>query len=288
VKPRTALVIFVGLVNSAFSAPGIGVELGGVEAPEAMGGRFALKKLRLSRDKPSSQARITGEIENRTGLAWNNVDFTVFLGDKSGREFKTPDGCFATSKLGTGATESSSCVFSGQFDFGSVRITRAVRSQGWVTAKYSFSLVSPAASRDLMYMDERVALELFPGERGIGLKIRNKLPDPVKLDWNQSSFVDWHGKSGRIIHDGVRFVERNSLLPPSVIPPGALLEDSIVPVSNIDLVGTMVLTDALFPARLPKAAELKGARVSVLLYLEANGVSRNYMLTVQVDDVVPN
>jgi len=70
--------------------------------------------------------------------------------------------------------------------------------------------------------DDKIALELF-----------NKLAQSMVLHWDRASFVDIYGKSERVTHSGVKFVDASRSQPPSSIPPATSLADTIVPVSNI-------------------------------------------------------
>lgn len=63
----------------------------------------------------------------------------------------------------------------------------------------------------------------------LGIDLKNKSEETIEIDWNRSTIVDRAGKVHGIIHKGVKIADRGSAMPPSVIPPGAILEDYVYP-----------------------------------------------------------
>lgn len=63
----------------------------------------------------------------------------------------------------------------------------------------------------------------------LGISLTNRLEETIEIDWNKSAIVDRANKVHRIIHRGVKIVDRDGIMPPSVIPPGATLEDFVYP-----------------------------------------------------------
>jgi len=75
--------------------------------------------------------------------------------------------------------------------------------------------------------------DLEIGVLSLGLQARNKTQDVIEIDWNRTVLVDPSGRTERVIHKGVKIADRGSSAPPSIVPPGATLEDSIYPSEGI-------------------------------------------------------
>ncbi len=67
------------------------------------------------------------------------------------------------------------------------------------------------------------------GLHGLTIRFLNRSKETVEIDWNRSALVDASGTSLRIIHRGIPYQQRTSLVPPSIIPPGANLNDFVFP-----------------------------------------------------------
>ena len=61
------------------------------------------------------------------------------------------------------------------------------------------------------------------------MSLNNKTDNPIKIDWNQVSYVDISGMSHRIIHSGVKYIGRENPQSPTIIPPTAKIADIVFP-----------------------------------------------------------
>ncbi len=64
---------------------------------------------------------------------------------------------------------------------------------------------------------------------GISLSIQNESDDTVTILWDESSVVDPSGLSQRVIHTGVRFIDKAQPQAPTPIPPNSRVEVGIWP-----------------------------------------------------------
>jgi hypothetical protein len=81
---------------------------------------------------------------------------------------------------------------------------------------------------DLFHVD-RTYYEGKEGLHGFGVRFSNRSSGTVEVDWNRTVITAPSGQALRVIHRGVRLADRGSIMPPSVIPPGAVLEDFVFP-----------------------------------------------------------
>ena len=101
------------------------------------------------------------------------------------------------------------------------------------------------------------------GPHAIGLTLKSTSAEIIELDWNRSVFVDVTGRANRILHAGVRYSDRTSITAPSIVPPGATLDDFVFPSDGITLSGTSWVAP-------PVIENLRaGQTVSILLALKA-------------------
>lgn len=101
------------------------------------------------------------------------------------------------------------------------------------TVKYNRTY-QPVDSSGYSYEDKNVKMTYQPVTiaTGVPLTIENKSDKPIKVVWDESSFLNESGNSERIMHDGVKFNDRNSPMVPTVIPPHGRINDAVTPTSR--------------------------------------------------------
>ncbi len=84
-----------------------------------------------------------------------------------------------------------------------------------------------------VYTDERARFIVSVDARSIGLILQNTTDSSARVLWDEASYVDGSETSHRILHGGTKLVDRQAAQPPSIVPPGAKLEDTLYPVENV-------------------------------------------------------
>jgi hypothetical protein len=129
-----------------------------------------------------------------------------------------------------------------------------------------------------------------------GFTLQNKTDHSIKIIWDEAVYVDPNGSSGRVMHAGVKYIDRNNPQPPTVIVKNANIDDMIVPTDNIYYVSGQYggwRTKPMLPNRANTQEELNaltqqyiGKEVRVLLPLEIQGTVNEYIFTFKVEDFI--
>lgn len=258
-------------------------------------GVFAFKNLRLSVEGAYSPiVYLSGTVENKTSKDWTSASFAFEAYNAIGQKVRNRLGgdktlSFTSFKKGTVKDLSREYLgFDGSFRELS-QISRAQVSfrTGKYPAAYSFVMTKPVATKDLQFNDKALEISFVPGREGISFILRNKTQNPIKIDWNQVAYVDISGVSHKVIHAGVRYIERDKPQPASVVPPGAKLEDTIVPTDYISYVSGQYggwTKEPLFPEG-PAAKVYEKKTVQIFMPVEVNGTIKNYLFTFQIEKV---
>jgi hypothetical protein len=149
-----------------------------------------------------------------------------------------------------------------------------------------------------VYKDSNIGLTVVPVKDGIEFKLENLTSHAEKIVWDDVVFVDFDKTSHRVMHSGVRYIDRSLSQPPSVVAPKNLLKDIILPINRVSeastagfvhnpLFGTLIRecaneSEAQFQARVE---QLKGMPFGVLLPIEIAGVVNEYMLNFEIETV---
>lgn len=167
---------------------------------------------------------------------------------------------------------------------------------GQYPVDYSFRLISPKGQSNTTYETDSLSIRFAISTDGIGFSMKNKISEPIKIIWNEASYVDIRGSSNKVIHSGIEYSERNRSIPPTTIPPKASTEQVVLPSSNITTIGGEWVEEPLFPHSetfgyrsdseyIGGTEEYVGKEFSLFLPLEVGGKDINYNFRFRVEDV---
>lgn len=89
-------------------------------------------------------------------------------------------------------------------------------------------------SRSEFIEDDIVLIRTTLLSEGVSVTIKNKSNTTIEVVWDKCAFIDIGGESRRVIHGGIKLIDRNTAAQPnSMIAPGSKITDSITPADNI-------------------------------------------------------
>ncbi|MFM6308511.1 MAG: hypothetical protein ACKPGB_09620, partial [Dolichospermum sp.] len=180
---------------------------------------------------------INGSITNNTNKDWITAKFELILySEKNEIISKTT---FSVDRLKRGETTTIGPFK--QLYFLQEEIKKAKKYEvkfvnGNFGAKYRINMTKPVLNKDLNFEDKYIKISWIFSEDKLGFVLNNKTKNPIKIDWNQVSYIDTLGNAEKVIHQGVKYVNRNEFQTPTIIPPTAKIQDIIFPSNNISYV----------------------------------------------------
>jgi hypothetical protein len=145
--------------------------------------------------------------------------------------------------------------------------------------------------------------------RSIRLRLQNKTDQTIKVLWDEASFIDVDGALSRVMHIGVKYVDRNASQPPTVIPAHQRLADDVFPTDRVwfrpasphlaagyqngpllkpAYVASVVQQGEPVPAApdsfTTAVRSRVGRRFAVVIPFEADGVKNEYTFWFKIDD----
>jgi len=159
---------------------------------------------------------------------------------------------------------------------------------------YEISLAKPVPSLKRTFEDELIEVTFLPVPRQIGLSLRNKSDSALKIEWDQVAIVGLAGRSMKVIHEGVRYAERDRPMPPTTVPPGARIDDLIVPAESVSYSSGIALSTTYIPGSwivspfLPdglQASKLVGQEFGLFVPVSVAGKSKEYNFRFRIDAV---
>lgn len=163
--------------------------------------------------------------------------------------------------------------------------------------RYGEYVIEKSDSADVsryLFEDNLVGIVWVATGGSIAFELENKTSHSLKIIWDEAVFIDVDGTSGRIMHSGVKYIDRNSSQPPTVVARGSRITDIILPTDRVryvegqyggwredPIVNPYSSTDV---AMLQRAKENVGRSFRILLALEIEGVVNEYIFSFKIYD----
>lgn len=83
------------------------------------------------------------------------------------------------------------------------------------------------------FEDDMVRILWYVGNTQISFLLQNKTDYSIKIPWDEAAYVDEFGRSHRVMHSGVKYTDRDSPMPPSVVVRKGSIEDIVYPTDYV-------------------------------------------------------
>lgn len=178
------------------------------------------------------------------------------------------------------------------YDFALVEVERPSDASN----RYSDPITSEQAEDGLsryVYGDSLITVAWIVDNKHFNFDLTNRGNNSIRVIWNEAAFVDSDGLTSRVMHEGVRYAARNESQPPSVIPRGGRIADVVIPTDRVVQTSgdwgsqPLVQPSTASMGTGEEARTNVGARMSILLPLEVQGVVNEYLFTFEILGVQP-
>ena len=238
----------------------------------------------------SGDAQLRGSITNNSDRAFTSAVFDLVAYDSTGNRLGNVK-VFALERLAPGATRQLRADQApGLARLGESGPTRfkVEDLRANFPVSYSFEMIAPAESKNLAFADDNLEIVFVISQEDMGFALRNASDEPIRINWDEISYVDPTGGSHRIMHQGIKYSERENPQAPTTVPPGARIEDTLQPTDMVRFVragsSSEWREDALFPGG-EAAFRAEGQEFSVFMPLLIGGETVNYNFRFRVSDV---
>jgi len=83
------------------------------------------------------------------------------------------------------------------------------------------------------YEDDFIEISWFVGSKQFYFDLKNKSNYSIKIPWDEVSYVNEKGTVMRLMHSGVKYIDRNASQPASIVPKNAAISDILLPTDHI-------------------------------------------------------
>lgn len=145
------------------------------------------------------------------------------------------------------------------------------------------------------YEDELIRIVWLPTSTQFSFLLENKSDHSIKIIWDEAAYVDISGSSGRIMHAGVKYAERNNPQPPTIIVKKTNITDIVLPTENVYMSAyySTWQTKKLLPYSAASQKELEemnskyiGKTVKILLPIQIQDTVNEYLFSFKIDKFI--
>lgn len=186
----------------------------------------------------------------------------------------------------------SCAVYRGYYDVGLQNVERPENVQ----ERYGESQIAhfdEDGETKYRYEDEILEIIWIPTSSSFSFVLQNKTDHSIKIIWDEAVYVNEDGLSMRVMHSGVKYIDRNNPQPPTTVVRNAKIEDLIMPTENVYYASGKYggwRTNPLFPRSAMSQEELNsltsryiGKEVQILLPLEIQGHVNEYLFSFRIN-----
>lgn len=109
-------------------------------------------------------------------------------------------------------------------------------ASGW---RYRFNMIAPA-NDNFAITTRELYLYFRPDTSAVHFQLENRLGVPLKILWDESTFLDIYGRSYKAVHRGVTYATRELPQEATYVQPGARYSDVLIPVELLNDPGAAV------------------------------------------------
>lgn len=182
----------------------------------------------------------------------------------------------------------SSCTaYQAVYDISMSEVERPLTAQ----ERYGEYVISKNDSlQKFTYEDDMITSIFIVGDKQIAFEMTNKTDHTIKINWDEAAYIDVNGSTSKVIHSGIRYMDKAAPQAPSVIIKGAKLNDIIAPTDYIyyseGWKSKNLLVNFGYDAEALKSASQTnvGKSIRVLIPIVIEDVQNDYLLTFNISN----
>lgn len=187
------------------------------------------------------------------------------------------------------------CVmYHARYDIGLSQVERPADAQKKY-GEYKTTQVQDEGGKTYIFEDDMVQIIWLVSGVGAYFTLANKTDHSIKIIWDEASYVDTTGSNHRVMHSGVKYIDRDSSQPPTIVIRKGTVTDNIVPTDHISFSSgeyggwekapLLPSADFALDTLKTQANKYVNKTIQILLPLEIEGVVNEYIFSFKIGGV---
>lgn len=153
----------------------------------------------------------------------------------------------------------------------------------------TFVLTEVNGSKDgvanMAFTDDIIAIDWsYDVKHRLDFKLKNKSDKLIKILWDNGAYIGNTGRSNRIIHSNVKFIDKDKAQHPTSLHPQSYIDDLVVPTSIIRYSDVLEVwsVGTLVGGSQKELDSYYGQNVKVILPIEIDDIIIDYTFTFEI------
>lgn len=152
------------------------------------------------------------------------------------------------------------------------------------------------AQNKYRYEDDYINITWYVSSKQFNFDLKNKSGHSIRINWDDISYVDISGNTGRVMHSGVKYTERNNSQPATTIPKNASISDLLLPTDNVFYISGSYggwFEKPLIPSSYNSQEALDllapnyvGKKMTILMPIIIENIQNDYIFEFNVDELL--
>ena len=93
--------------------------------------------------------------------------------------------------------------------------------------------ISQKSEYNYSFEDDNIKILWIATSRNISFYLQNKTDHSIKIPWDEAAYVDENGFSHRVMHSGIKYIDKDKTMPPTVIVRKGFIKDIVFPTDYV-------------------------------------------------------
>lgn len=178
-------------------------------------------------------------------------------------------------------TSCATSLYSGYYNIGLSKVETPKSKDD----RYGETTITNLGSKDTLkfsYEDNYINITWTIGIKQFAFNLKNKTDFNLKIIWDEAVYVDIDGSSSKVMHAGIKYVDRDASHPASIVAKKSYIDDMVLPTKNVYM--NSIYSGWQEKAFLPIYAKSK----EILLNDSKNYIGKQVkiILPIQIEDTV--
>lgn len=144
------------------------------------------------------------------------------------------------------------------------------------------SIITDGDLTKFSYVDNFIDIIILGTERKFSFILKNVSDNSIKIIWDEAVFVDFDGSSSKIMHNGIKYSQREATQPATTIIKGAKIEDTIIANNKVYFCDNPLVNDWLTRSMFPSEKGLEPGQLKIMLPIQIKDIVNEYIFIFDV------
>lgn len=144
------------------------------------------------------------------------------------------------------------------------------------------SIITDGDLTKFSYVDNFIDIIILGTERKFSFILKNVSDNSIKIIWDEAVFVDFDGSSSKIMHNGIKYSQREATQSATTIIKGAKIEDTIIANNKVYFCDNPLVNDWLTRSMYPSEKGLEPGQLKIMLPIQIKDIVNEYIFIFDV------